>query len=348
MLLEFEDSLAIFIKQENGISPMKQYCLESIAANKSLLLISNLQEIGDTWATVIVKTYKACCLLSFWRMSTTAVQILHFGQGRLRLFSGRCMGQRPNPESQNMALIGTRQLCSSSPHGKIQNNTKNKLAAVGSRNQIWLNPSPNHSKPLYIITFCSLPMYQPHQPRHVILASHSSPKESRLTIVSWQLSRPNSFTSPSQAIWNTRNMGEIMKVFKRRGWLCASFISWMMYCLYLCITVTLSSLSAYDFHSTMHEFGLKSKVHGYTVQSPRMVCHFLDHLAFIPLEKGPPKISVKLQPRFHPLLHLVWRYCWRVGCMETDRNIQNPAFRMAWNQVAKNLPANDSVLGVVL
>lgn len=204
---------------------MKQYCLENIAANKSLLLISNLQEIGDTWATVIVKTYKAFHLLSFWRMSTTAVQILHFGQGRLRLFSGRCMGQRPNPESQNMALIGTRQLCSSSPHGKIQNNTNNKLAVVGSRNQIWLNPSPNPPTSSLCVAYQCINMYQPHQPRHVILASHSSPKESRLTIVSWQLSRPNSFTSPSQAIWNTRNMGEIMKVFKRRGRLCSSFIS---------------------------------------------------------------------------------------------------------------------------
>lgn len=110
------------------------------------------------------------------------------------------------------------------------------------------------------------------------------------------------------------------------------------YCLYLYITVTLSSLSAYDFHSTMHECGLKSKVHGYTVQSPRMVCHFLGYLEFIPREKGPPKTSVMLQPRHHPLLHLAWRYCWRVGCMETDRNIQNPAFRMAWNQVAKKAP----------
>ena len=131
-ILEFEDSLAI--KQENWklylshktILPRKH----TVAANKSQLLISNLQEIGDTWATVIVKTYKACSLLSFWRMSTTAVQILHFGQGRLRLFSGRCMSQRPNPESQNMALIGTRQLCSSS-HGKIQNKTKKQK----SRNQ---------------------------------------------------------------------------------------------------------------------------------------------------------------------------------------------------------------------
>lgn len=76
------------------------------------------------------------------------------------------------------------------------------------------------------------------------------------------------------------------------------------YCLYLYITVTLSSLSAYDFHSTMHECGLKSKVHGYTVQSPRMVCHFLGYLEFIPREKGPPKNSVMLQPRHHPLLHL--------------------------------------------
>ena len=222
MLLEFEDSLAIFIKQENGISPMKQYCLESIAANKSLLLISNLQEIGDTWATCIVKSYKACHLLSFWRMSTTAVQILHFGQGRLRLFSGRCMGQRPNPKSQNMALIGTRQPCSSSPQigsGGIQESSMIKY------DWIHLHTIPNPSTSSLFVAYQCINMYQPHQPRHVILASHSSPKESRLTIVSWQLSRPNSFTSPSQAIWNTRNMGEIMKVFKRRGRLCSSFIS---------------------------------------------------------------------------------------------------------------------------
>lgn len=90
---------------------------------------------------------------------------------------------------------------------------------------IHLQTIPNPSTSSLFVAYQCINMYQPHQPRHVILDSHSSPKESRLTIVSWQLSRPNSFTSPSQAIWNTRNMGEIMKVFKRRGWLCASFIS---------------------------------------------------------------------------------------------------------------------------
>ena len=185
---------------------------------------------------------------------------------------------------------------------------------------------------------------------HVILASHSSPKESRLTIVSWQLSRPNSFTSPIETVWNTRNMEEIMKVFKRRGRLYIYVYIYIYHIIYIpslqicivcivywCILI-LSSLSVCDFHSSMHKFGLKSKVHSYTVQSPRIVCHFLDYLEF-PLEKGPSKTSVKPQPRHHPLLYLVWRYCWRVGCMETDRNIQNPAIRMSWNPVAKDLPA---------
>lgn len=191
MLLEFEDSLAIFIKQENGILfpwilPRKHGCKQVAATNfqpprdrrhLSYWHCENLQ--GMPFAKFLAHVHHSGANIALWPRSPPSLQWQVHG----------------STSESWVTKYGTHW------HENTKQNNKNKMISqkcrggVGSKNQIWLNPSPNPSTSSPFVAYQCINMYQPHQPGHVILDSHNSPKESRLTIVSWQLSRPNSFTS---------------------------------------------------------------------------------------------------------------------------------------------------------